>query len=154
MSEEKIVRDSSNRADSTADPRGELRVIELDPEIWMRGGLIGSLLQIDNKKRRQCCIGIACTTFGISDDVIGGQGCVQELDMEAVREVPEFESLVVFISEYEDEDGEARMRDRLDDVYNINDSDDISDDDRVSQTNEELSKLGASFRFVLKGASS
>jgi hypothetical protein len=129
-----------------AETNTEPTVIELDPDVWMRG--IGSdasyLLTTDDKgMRRQCCIGVACTVFGMSDTFLRGEGCIEELPLECVP--PPFLRIGVI-----DEEVDRMRDDGLWDVYRINDDPAIDDAERVALINVELAKLKASFRFALK----
>lgn len=128
-----------------------VRVIELDPSVWMRGQE-GQLLRDLDGHRQQCCIGVACTALGVDDSMISGIGSLSDVELSAVPE--EFQALAVFES-YEEEDtateGDLYISDdRLGAIYEFNDAADIADSDRVQKINTELERLGASLRFALK----
>lgn len=131
----------------------EPRIIELDPGIWARGKKGGSLLTfVGDRQRQQCCIGVACTVLGVSDDVIGGHGMIEDLQLSDVPN--EFESIATIEQrEYPDDDEETDYiaYDNLLRVYNVNDDEDIKDDaERVELINKELASIKAPFRFALK----
>jgi hypothetical protein len=132
----------------------ELRIIELDPDVWLRGGDVGGVLlrQIDGR-RRQCCIGVACTAFGVADEVIDTVGCVVDLEVTALP------GPLMQLAEIVDESGDwvsdyERIKDDgLTAVYRLNDAAEITDDDeRIARINAELAEADASFRFALKVA--
>lgn len=133
-----------------------MQIIELDPNVWMRGASGGVLLHKDHDQRRQCCIGIACTAFGVADEVLEAQGTVADVTQDSgLAVVPEAFKAIAVIEVGEYSDIPYMTNDCLQPVYGINDDPDISDDaERVTLINAELERIGADFRFALKGAQS
>jgi hypothetical protein len=127
----------------------EPRIIELDPLVWSRGDGCGVLLY-HGDSRRQCCIGVACTSLGVVDNVIEDKACLYDIDFDLYVTLPPALLSVLHV-EREDEDDYEYLSDVLSQVYRINDDKKITDDAvRVRLINEELERLGASFRFTLK----
>lgn len=120
----------------------DVRVIELDPVVWMRGQEEGLLLSPFGSRRHQCCIGIACTAFGVPDDDIFNIGTLSASNGELPTPLAELNAA-------RNGNG-ARL---ISDIYCINDDEDLGDDERVESINERLEKANASFRFSLKAES-
>lgn len=113
-----------------------MKIIELDPDTWIRGNVIkddSCLLSPDGNK---CCMGFAALAFGATDEDIAGADWWANCRMTALKE--------------RDAGADAK---RFRAVYMINDDDDYaSDTERIANLNKELESLGEDFRFALKGA--
>lgn len=112
-------------------------VIELDPAVWSRGPNSLTLLSDINGKRQQCCVGVACTALGVSDDVIRGV------------------AYPYYITEDKLPPAIAELAQLSDDtnVYWLNDSGGSEFDDdraRVKAINSELKRKAIPLRFRLK----
>lgn len=123
-----------------------IKTITLDPNIWLRGSEDGSLLNVlPDGRRKQCCIGVACTVLGVPDAELGGKGMLEDIDQAAIPS--EFGNVIHL---RQGGDGDEWLVDSLDTVYSLNDSSIIQTDaERVEQINAELEKLKASIRFSL-----
>lgn len=119
-----------------------IRYVTLDPEVWARGhtdNITNLLLFHDRGRRQQCCIGVACTALGLSDDEIDGVCYPSEID---VMELPPQLQRLAELS------GSPVTRPR---AYQINDSAYFdSDADRVKAINADLKKNAIPLRFRLK----
>lgn len=142
MSEEKdlsaaLLRGEAARsADNPSAAAEQITYVELDPEIWWRGHDKTALLR-GHGIRLQCCVGIAASHLGASDDLIRG---VQALwNWDDLDEAPE---LIRRMEEYGIADG----------LYPINDTTNYSSDEaRVEALNDELAEQDFPLRFFLKG---
>jgi hypothetical protein len=132
----------------------QIITVELDPNVWMRGGM-GSLLisAYPLKPRQQCCIGVACTAFGMPDAVILGSARLDDLDTDDVTPAP-FQSVIKMrTTGGVGGNNFSVLEDRLEGIYEVNDDPDVSSDAaRVALINAELENIGAAFRFTLKPA--
>lgn len=111
----------------------EIRVIALDPAIWIRGeGSVGSYL-LHPENGRMCCVGIACVSYGVPPKEFLGEGELNGL-YESVLPAP-----LNFV----------RLTGGDLELYDINDAPGRVDADRVAALNDILARHEASFRFTL-----
>lgn len=142
---------AKNKEASDAAPHAAPKIVELDPVVWSRGpSEVNYLLRVDDVgRRRQCCIGVACSVFGVPDGAIMLGARLEDLSPDYMR--PEFET--VTDRRYDDDEGDwiGVSDERMNIVYALNDEDSaMGDAARVEALNVELQRIGAEFRFTLK----
>lgn len=126
----------------------KVKTVTLDPAVWNRGYEYGesSLLAVVDGQRFQCCVGVACTALGLSDDAIMG-ACYPHDDSLKNRRLPAPIRALVRVRQSAEEMPMA--------IYDINDDTGPtygSDAVRVKAINADLVKHKIPLRFRLKKA--
>jgi len=115
----------------------ELRTIELDPATWLRGEGSGPSYLYRGSDGKSCCLGVACIAFGRTTRSLDGHAEVGDVKPLPRPLVP-LRRLV-------------EGTELANTLYMINDRvDKTNDADRVVELNQELGRIGMSFRFALK----
>lgn len=114
--------------------------LTIDREVWARGNGPSQLL-FDSAVRLQCCVGIYCTTLGVEDDYLRSESCVD--DIWRIANMPELSWLVA-----QRPTGLWGMSDEAEQLYNINDSQKLSESEREAEVVRRFAAHDVEVEFV------